>query len=114
MAFAFPRSALCVCFFGIFVHFHLPSFPRLQNFTSILRLKKEIKECNRDVGISGVSVEVLESQTHMRGTLKGPIDTPYEGGVFMVDIKIPDNYPFEYDHSFFLMLLLIMALDLRK
>ena len=29
------------------------------------------------------------------GTLKGPEGTPYEGGVFFVDIVIPQQYPFE-------------------
>ena len=63
-----------------------PGFPRL---------KKEIKECNKDTGISGVSVEQLEAITHLRGKLSGPDDSPYQGGVFVVDIKIPPNYPFE-------------------
>lgn len=26
--------------------------------------------------------------------MKGPADTPYAGGVFQVDIKIPSDYPF--------------------
>ena len=31
---------------------------------------------------------------HWIGTLKGPDDTPYSGGIFTVDIVIPDQYPF--------------------
>lgn len=27
-------------------------------------------------------------------TLKGPDDTPYAGGIFEVDINIPNDYPF--------------------
>mmetsp|Transcript_76908 Transcript_76908/g.89360 ORF Transcript_76908/g.89360 Transcript_76908/m.89360 type:complete len:153 (-) Transcript_76908:214-672(-) len=27
--------------------------------------------------------------------LKGPSDTPYEGGTFIVKIEFPDNYPFK-------------------
>merc|ERR1712130_516281 len=27
-------------------------------------------------------------------TIEGPIGTPYEGGVFTVDIQIPRNYPY--------------------
>lgn len=33
--------------------------------------------------------------THLKGTLTGPPDTPYAGGKFVVDIKIPDGYPFK-------------------
>ena len=27
------------------------------------------------------------------GNLRGPKDTPYEGGVFHLEIEIPENYP---------------------
>ena len=30
----------------------------------------------------------------IRGTIKGPEDTPYSGGVFVVDILITPDYPF--------------------
>ena len=31
---------------------------------------------------------------HWKGTLKGPTGTPYEGGVFKIDIQLPADYPF--------------------
>lgn len=33
-----------------------------------------------------------------RATLPGPAGSPYEGGVFEVDIKVPDDYPFVHPY----------------
>jgi len=32
---------------------------------------------------------------HWKGTIFGPSDTPYHGGTFIVDIEIPNEYPFK-------------------
>jgi len=32
---------------------------------------------------------------HWKGTIFGPKDTCYEGGTFLVDIEIPQEYPFK-------------------
>mmetsp|Transcript_34759 Transcript_34759/g.59754 ORF Transcript_34759/g.59754 Transcript_34759/m.59754 type:complete len:194 (-) Transcript_34759:142-723(-) len=58
------------------------------------RIRKELTEIQRDTK-SGVSVAVLENNHHLEGTITGPDDTCYTGGVFKVDIVIPDGYPFE-------------------
>eukprot|EP00598_Pedospumella_elongata_P002229 CAMPEP_0184969890 /NCGR_PEP_ID=MMETSP1098-20130426/2510_1 /TAXON_ID=89044 /ORGANISM="Spumella elongata, Strain CCAP 955/1" /LENGTH=194 /DNA_ID=CAMNT_0027491723 /DNA_START=98 /DNA_END=682 /DNA_ORIENTATION=+ len=58
------------------------------------RIKKEIEDLRNDKA-SGMSVVVDPyNPKHLTGTLKGPDDTPYAGGVFEVDIIIPDDYPF--------------------
>lgn len=62
----------------------------------VSRVQKELVECNRDKAISGVSIEVHgDSLTHLSGTITGPVATPYEGGIFHIDIRLPDGYPFE-------------------
>ncbi len=36
-----------------------------------------------------------ENYRHFHGTIIGPPDSPYEGGVFKVEFFYPDNYPAE-------------------
>lgn len=59
------------------------------------RIAKEIADIKSDVH-SGIRVDPHreEDLTHLRGFFKGPPDTPYEGGEYSVDIKIPVDYPF--------------------
>jgi len=59
-----------------------------------LRIKKEIDDIRRDTS-SGVTIDQDASDAmHLTGTIHGPKDTPYAGGVYTVDIKIPADYPF--------------------
>lgn len=37
---------------------------------------------------------VGDSYTELKGEIAGPPDTPYEGGTFFVEIKVPETYPF--------------------
>jgi ubiquitin-protein ligase len=32
---------------------------------------------------------------HWKGYIEGPVDSPYEGGLFQIDIVIPPEYPFK-------------------
>ena len=42
-----------------------------------------------------IKVELIgDSFTELRGEIVGPPDTPYEGGTFVLEIKIPETYPF--------------------
>nr|AXR85312.1 E2.299 [Sanionia uncinata] len=62
----------------------------------VSRVQKELVEIERDKKLSGVSIEISEGDlTRMRGTINGPVGTPYEGGIFIVDIQLPSAYPFE-------------------
>ncbi|KAI8843330.1 ubiquitin-conjugating enzyme/RWD-like protein [Chytriomyces cf. hyalinus JEL632] len=58
------------------------------------RIKKEISQCM--AADSPVKVEMVgDTITHLKGSFKGPDATPYEGGVFEVDIEITTEYPFK-------------------
>jgi len=37
---------------------------------------------------------VGDSYTELKGEIAGPPDTPYEGGTFFLEIKVPETYPF--------------------
>lgn len=55
------------------------------------RVQKELVECNKDCHISGISVDLHRdgsSLYHLTGTISGPLDTPYEGGAFEIDIVL--------------------------
>ncbi len=59
------------------------------------RLVRELREVAEDGG-SGVSARPKgDNISHLFGSIQGPGDTPYEGGIFEVDITVPNDYPFE-------------------
>jgi ubiquitin-conjugating enzyme (huntingtin interacting protein 2) len=60
------------------------------------RIAKELADIHADTH-SQITAEPVGGQddvTHLRGIFPGPPDTPYEGGTYKVDIKIPTDYPF--------------------
>lgn len=62
--------------------------------TSGGRVQQELKEIERDKA-SGVTATLKgNSLQSLVGFVPGPKDTPYDGGVFMVDIQLDDQYPF--------------------
>mmetsp|Transcript_10375 Transcript_10375/g.13734 ORF Transcript_10375/g.13734 Transcript_10375/m.13734 type:complete len:196 (+) Transcript_10375:150-737(+) len=60
------------------------------------RIMKELKEVGKNDS-SGVHAKPISEGDirHLKGTVQGPEGTPYDGGVFEVDIAIPRQYPFE-------------------
>jgi ubiquitin-conjugating enzyme (huntingtin interacting protein 2) len=60
------------------------------------RIAREIADIQADQ-LSKIGIEMAgngEDLTHLRGQFFGPPDTPYEGATYVVDIKIPTEYPF--------------------
>ncbi|KAI8601609.1 ubiquitin conjugating enzyme-like protein [Dissophora ornata] len=60
------------------------------------RIQKEIADCQRDQA-SHIDLKLVEDSNimHMKGRFPGPEGTPYEGGMFQVDIVLSDTYPFQ-------------------
>jgi len=62
----------------------------------ILKELKEFEEAAKKSKEQTVVAKMLGSDMrHWKGTIFGPKDTPYEGGIFVVDIQIPAEYPFK-------------------
>ncbi|KAJ0969244.1 hypothetical protein J5N97_022121 [Dioscorea zingiberensis] len=64
----------------------------------VSRVQKELADCNKDKAISGVSIDLHGGDgdlSHLAGTISGPVGTPYEGGTFRIDVRLPSGYPFE-------------------
>jgi ubiquitin-conjugating enzyme (huntingtin interacting protein 2) len=60
------------------------------------RIIKELGDIQKDSQsqILAQPVGSGEDLSHLKASFPGPPDTPYEGGTYVVDIKIPQEYPF--------------------
>ena len=60
------------------------------------RAMKEYNDLIKNKKDHSVEVHLVNGDfRHWKGRIKGPIDTCYAGGIFDVDIIIPDDYPFK-------------------
>ena len=60
------------------------------------RVAKELADIHADT-LSHIAVEPVDNGDglmHLKGSFKGPPGTPYEGGTYKIDIRIPGEYPF--------------------
>ncbi|KAF7901933.1 uncharacterized protein EAF01_007231 [Botrytis porri] len=68
------------------------------------RIAKELNDIANDPGAQ-IFCQARDGNdgdlTSLRGSFPGPPDTPYEGGTYLVDIKIPNEYPFKPPHMNF-------------
>jgi ubiquitin-conjugating enzyme (huntingtin interacting protein 2) len=59
------------------------------------RVAKELGDIQNDAQSKIIAQPAsADDITHLKASFLGPPDTPYEGGTFVVDIKIPQEYPF--------------------
>ena len=67
---------------------------------ALKRIRKELSDLSLHP-IDGVVVgpydleEGGEDLFHWSATIIGPSNTPYEGGLYHLDIKLPEDYPFK-------------------
>ena len=60
------------------------------------RIKRELADYNRNVADHQMyHIEmVADNLLDLRGHIYGPSDSPFAGGIFRLEIKIPGTYPF--------------------
>ncbi|VDO00022.1 unnamed protein product [Rodentolepis nana] len=65
---------------------------------NLTRIKKDLidlEKLNQDSKTNCSASLVNGDIKHWQGIIIGPDGTPYEGGVFRLNIRFPSNYPFE-------------------
>mmetsp|Transcript_15191 Transcript_15191/g.19260 ORF Transcript_15191/g.19260 Transcript_15191/m.19260 type:complete len:125 (+) Transcript_15191:1-375(+) len=64
------------------------------NSNTVNRIESEILEfCNNPA--ASYTAGITSSLFEWTANILGPPGSPYEGGVFFLDIRLPDNYPYE-------------------
>ena len=60
-----------------------------------VRIMNEYKDINQNPIENCSAGPIDDDMTHWKATIFGPADTPYQNGVFDLDIKFTDEYPFK-------------------
>ncbi|KEF62724.1 ubiquitin-conjugating enzyme E2 D/E [Exophiala aquamarina CBS 119918] len=62
---------------------------------AVTRLHKELVDLAREYAPTYHATPVEDDMFHWDTAIRGPADTPYEGGLFHLDLLFPTNYPFK-------------------
>mmetsp|Transcript_16709 Transcript_16709/g.52216 ORF Transcript_16709/g.52216 Transcript_16709/m.52216 type:complete len:369 (-) Transcript_16709:996-2102(-) len=80
----------------------MPGSPYNAKNTTIKRIMKEMAELRNDCCVDYAAWALDENIFEFHFTVRGPRDSPFEGGLYHGKILLPPEYPFKPPHFYFL------------